>query len=142
MIVFDVNVVLALFVTDHSHHLRAQRWFTDVQRGDETFGVPQIVWHSVVRLATNRRANDPPASIASVFDFIDVFRRYAGYRTVDPGRRHLDILRATCVAGAATADLVPDAATAAIAIEHGATVASFDRDFARFPDLRWIVPGE
>ncbi|MBB4139932.1 DUF5615 family PIN-like protein [Microbacterium invictum] len=35
-----------------------------------------------------------------------------------------------------------DAVIAAIAIEHGATVVSFDRDFARFPALRWEVPSE
>jgi predicted nucleic acid-binding protein len=33
-----------------------------------------------------------------------------------------------------------DAALAAIAIEHGATVCTTDRDFARFPQLVWTDP--
>ena len=41
----------------------------------------------------------------------------------------------------ATADLVPDAVIAAIALEHGAAVASLDRDFARFPSIDFVVPG-
>jgi uncharacterized protein len=35
---------------------------------------------------------------------------------------------------------VPDAHLAAIAVEHGATIATRDRGFARFPGLRWIDP--
>jgi predicted nucleic acid-binding protein len=33
-----------------------------------------------------------------------------------------------------------DAAPAAIAIEHGATLCTTDRDYARFPELEWRNP--
>jgi len=33
-----------------------------------------------------------------------------------------------------------DAVLAAIAIEHGATVCTTDRDFSRFPDVEWTNP--
>jgi hypothetical protein len=36
--------------------------------------------------------------------------------------------------------LVSDAVLAALALEHGAALASTDRDFARFPGLRWVNP--
>jgi uncharacterized protein len=36
--------------------------------------------------------------------------------------------------------LVPDAALAAIALEHGATLYTTDRDFSRFSMLRWTNP--
>lgn len=36
--------------------------------------------------------------------------------------------------------LTIDAALAALAIENGAVLASTDRDFSRFPDLRWVNP--
>ena len=39
-----------------------------------------------------------------------------------------------------TANLVPDAQLAALAVEHGLTVYSADSDFARFPGLSWINP--
>ena len=35
-----------------------------------------------------------------------------------------------------------DAALAAIAIEHGATLCSTDRDFSRFAGLDWVNPIE
>lgn len=37
-------------------------------------------------------------------------------------------------------NLVPDAHLAALALEHGATIASSDREFARFPGVRWADP--
>ncbi len=36
--------------------------------------------------------------------------------------------------------LIPDAALAALAIEHGVALASTDTDFARFRELRWNNP--
>jgi uncharacterized protein len=36
----------------------------------------------------------------------------------------------------ARADLIPDAVLVAIAIEHECTIATPDRDFARFPSVR------
>jgi len=42
--------------------------------------------------------------------------------------------------GAGKTSLVPDSHLAALAIEHGLTLCSLDRDFARFPGLRWQNP--
>lgn len=39
-----------------------------------------------------------------------------------------------------TANLIPDAHLAALALEHGLEVCSADGDFARFPGLRWHNP--
>jgi uncharacterized protein len=41
-----------------------------------------------------------------------------------------------------TGPLVTDAALAALAFEHGATLCSVDRDFRRFKGLRLIDPTE
>ena len=139
---FDVNVVLALHIRKHPHHAVATEWFARLGSAGETFGVPLPVWHSFVRLATNHRVNKPPETLAEVFGFVDRMTRQGGYRRIEAGPRHLQVFREVCLAALARENLVPDAVLAAIAIENGATVASFDRDFARFPNLRWIVPGE
>lgn len=44
------------------------------------------------------------------------------------------------VSGAPTANLVPHAQLAALAIEHGLEVMTPDSDFARFPGVRWRNP--
>lgn len=63
----------------------------------------------------------------------------------------VDLARALTLAGAvddqeirpggAAANLVPDAHPAALAVEHGAGLYSFDRDLDRFSDVRWPEPG-
>ena len=59
---------------------------------------------------------------------------------LDPGERHWEILGDLMRSGQTTGPLVMDAAMAAMAIEHGATLYTTDRDFARFPGLKWIDP--
>lgn len=42
--------------------------------------------------------------------------------------------------GQTTGPLVMDAVLVALAIEHGATLCTTDRDFSRFPGLKWMNP--
>lgn len=58
----------------------------------------------------------------------------------EAGRRHLDALREMVAATGAGGNLVNDAHLAALAAELGATVVTFDNDFARFPGLVWERP--
>ena len=37
-------------------------------------------------------------------------------------------------------NLVNDAHLAALALEHGADIVSFDADFSRFEGARWLTP--
>lgn len=142
MILLDVNVVFPLLADGHANHAIAREWFADVVRSGELYGFPVAVLHSHLRLVTNRTTLDPPASIGEAFATVGGLLGHARFRWIEAGERHLDLMYETCIAGGATRNLINDAALAAIAIENGAGIASFDRDFARFPGLRWIVPGE
>jgi hypothetical protein len=44
------------------------------------------------------------------------------------------------VDGQASGPLVSDAEVAALTIEYGGVLHTADRDFARFPGLRWMNP--
>lgn len=56
-----------------------------------------------------------------------------------PTERHRELL-AGLLDGESRADVVNDAHLAALAIEHGLTVCSTDRDFSRFAGVRWENP--
>src|ERR671925_32603 len=56
----DVNVVLAAHRGDHPHHQPVRAWFDETVAGDEPFAVPDLVWASFLRLATNRRIFEVP----------------------------------------------------------------------------------
>lgn len=53
-----------------------------------------------------------------------------------PSERHWRILDDVAARGQARGPRLMDAHLAALAIEHGATLATTDRGFARFPELR------
>jgi toxin-antitoxin system PIN domain toxin len=57
-----------------------------------------------------------------------------------PGESHWSILSGLVASGKARGSMMMDAHVAALAIEHGATLATSDRDFARFPRLRLLDP--
>jgi hypothetical protein len=60
--------------------------------------------------------------------------------TLVPGERHWDIFQRLCREANAKGNLIPDAYLAALAIESGAEWITTDRDYARFPGLRWRHP--
>ncbi len=53
---------------------------------------------------------------------------------------HWEIFSRFLSEGQAVGALVMDAHLAALAVEHGATLATTDRDFARFADLQTFNP--
>ena len=48
---------------------------------------------------------------------------------------------AAALAAAPHAYVIAAAGCGKLAIEHGVGIASFDSDFARFPELAWVNPG-
>ena len=142
MLLLDVNVVVAAYREDLSQHEVISDWWNELIEHRQPFTVPTIVWASFVRLVTNRRIFDPPASLGEAFDFVTVVCDQPAHVLLGPGPKHLELLRRTCEESDATGDLVSDAVIAAIALEHGCTVASLDRDFARFQSIDHVVPGQ
>jgi toxin-antitoxin system PIN domain toxin len=140
VILLDVNVVVAAQRDDHPQHGTVRPWLDALVDAGEPFGAPATVWASAVRLTTNRRIFVGPATPEEAFAFIQAVQSQRSYQSIEPGPRHLGVFRAVCIGSNATADLVPDAFLAAVALENAATVASFDRDFARFDGLDWIIP--
>ena len=59
---------------------------------------------------------------------------------VEPGDRHWDIFRRLCIETGTRGARITDAWFAALAIESGCEWITLDRDFARFPGLKWSPP--
>lgn len=135
MLLLDVNVVLAAHRGDHPHHRPVRDWFDTMLSGQERFAVPPLVWSSFLRLATNRRIFEVPTPRADAFAFVEATCAQPLHLPINPGPRHVALLRQLCDEGDAMGDLVADATIAAVAAEHGCAVVTLDRDFARFPSV-------
>jgi uncharacterized protein len=136
----DVNIVLAAHRDDHPRHRPVRSWFDATLSGDEPFAVPMWVWSAFLRLATNRRIFAVPTPRPDAFAFIDATCAQPLHVSVEPGPRHLALLRRLCDKADATGDLVPDAVIGAIAVEYDCELVTLDRDFARFPSVRRLRP--
>jgi hypothetical protein len=97
------------------------------------------VW-AFLRIATNPRVFDQPLTIDEAVDIVGSWFEQPTVGVLEPGERHWELLQRLTDRGQATGQLVMDAALAAVAIEHGATLYTTDRDFARFPGLTWVNP--
>lgn len=140
MKLLDVNVLLPAYRDDHPDHAEARAWLDTLLAGEEQFGVPWTVWWSFLRLATHPRIFPEPSPRDEALEFVQAVRGQPGHVPVEPEQRHPNCLARTCALGEVGGDLVPDAALAALALEHACTVVSYDRDFARFPNIHWTTP--
>jgi uncharacterized protein len=138
MLIPDVNVLVAAYRTDHVDHLVARSWLESTTTGVEPLGITESVLAAVVRIVTNPRIFRTPTPGVEIFDQLEKLREVA--HVIRPGRTWWSIFRELCVKSSVRGPLVSDAAHAATAIEAGATWVTFDRDFARFPGLRWRTP--
>lgn len=142
MKLLDVNVVLAAHRDDHPHFDTAREWLEQMLKECSPFSVIDLVAVTFLRIATNRRIFSIPTPTAEAFAYLNALRSQPGHTLLAAGPRHFDLLQRLCEELEVSGDLVPDAQLAAIAIEHACELVSFDRDFARFPELRWTRPSQ
>lgn len=125
---------------DAREHGEYRRWLMSALAADEPVGVSDLVLSGFVRVVTHPRVFADPTPARLALEFADALRRHPNAVGVAPGRRHWSIFERLCRECAAVGNLVPDAFLAALAIESGAEWVTTDRDFSRFPGLRWRHP--
>lgn len=140
MILIDANLLLYAYDPDCPQHEPSRRWLEQALSGRELVRFSWMTLWAFLRISTNPRVFVRPLSVEEAHDTVASWLEQSNAGIVEPGERHLEILGTLLREGQATGPLVMDAALAALAIEHGATLCSTDRDFARFPHLEWEDP--
>lgn len=140
MMLADVNVLVSAFRPDAEHHRTCRAWLDATVEAEAPFAVSPQVLSSVIRVATHRRIFNPPSLLDEAIAFCENLLGQPHARTVSPGEAHWAIFRKICLEANARENLVTDAWFAALAIENGCEWVTLDRDYARFPGLRWRTP--
>ncbi|HEY7119014.1 MAG TPA: type II toxin-antitoxin system VapC family toxin [Tepidisphaeraceae bacterium] len=140
MILPDVNVLIYAFRKDVPQHAICRRWLDGVVTGDARFGISPLALAAVVRVTTNPAAYRIPDSTEDAIGFCEDLLGQPHCQVVEPGERHWDIFRRLCIECDIRGPRVSDAWYAALAIEWGCEWVTFDRDYGRFPGLKWLVP--
>ena len=140
MILWDVNLLLYAATTQTAHHERCHTHLQNLLDGGESFAYGEVILAAVVRIATNPRVFDPPASPESVLAFCRAIRTNPQAVAVSPGPRHWSIFEDLVLSCGLRGGDTTDAYLAALAIEHGCEWWTADEGFARFSSLRWCNP--
>lgn len=140
MILPDVNVLVYAYREEAEDHGDYREWLESAINGDSAFGLSDLVLSGFLRVVTHPRIFVPPSPRAHAMQFAEALRERPNRVAVTPGPDHWRIFRRLCDESGAKGNLVPDAFLAALAIERGCEWITTDRDFARFPGLRWRHP--
>jgi hypothetical protein len=140
MVLPDVNILIYAFRTESPFYALCNAWLVRTLADDAPFGVSPLALGALIRITTNRRSFPSPSTLEEAFAFCEDLMNSPNCRIVEPGDRHWRIFRRLCEDSGTTGGPVTDAWYAALAIEHGCDWITLDRDFARFPGLRWRGP--
>jgi toxin-antitoxin system PIN domain toxin len=141
MMLVDTNVMIYAHRRDAKRHPEYRDWLQAMINGPEPYAVADFAVTGMVRVVTDRRIyREETTTIRDALAFASKIRDQPHATVVDPGARFWPLFNHLCLVAGASGKLVPDAYLAALAIEHGCEVISADKDFRRFPGLRWRHP--
>jgi toxin-antitoxin system PIN domain toxin len=141
VILVDVDLLLVATLEEANRHAAARAWFTERLSGSALVGLPWSVLTGFVRVAAQPRAWERPVALRTSLGIVRSWLSRPCVWTPEPGTAHLGILERLLEDGDSPRHMT-DAHLAALAIEHGLTLCSLDRDFARWQaaGLRWEQP--
>jgi uncharacterized protein len=140
VIVLDANILLYAYDSISSHHAKARSWVERVFSGPDPVGLPWQTISAFLRIMTNPRLPGGRFSLEEGAHIADLWLEQPNVRLLVPGDDHWLLFRQTIVDGQALGALITDAQLAALTMEYGGVLHTTDRDFARFPGLRWTNP--
>jgi len=140
VILIDVNVLVYAHREDAPDHAAYRKWLQDAIVSEAAYGISDLVLSGFLRAVTHPRVFRVPTPMRLALAFTHALRERPNCVLVSPGPRHWEIFARLCRAAAVKGNLVPDAYLAALAIESGSEWITTDRDYSRFPGLRWRHP--
>ena len=140
MIVLDVNLLIYAYSTTFPEHDRAREWVEDAFSGDSLVGLPWQTISAFICILTNPNLPGERFSTKEIVTIVDEWTEQPNVRLLSPGERHWSVFQQMLLDGQARGPMTTDAQLAALTVEYGGVLHTTDRDFSRFPGLRWVNP--
>lgn len=140
MIVVDANILLYAYDADSDKHDKARAWVEEVFSSASPVGLPWQTVSAFLRIVTNPKLKGKRFTAAEAIAIVEQWIEQPNLRLLAPGEHHWDILRQMIADGQARGPMIRDAQLAALTLEYGGVLHTTDRDFSRFPGLRWKNP--
>lgn len=139
--IVDANVLLYAVDAASSHHERSRKWLDTSLGGAEAVGLAWVALLAFIRIGTNPSILPTPMTTDEATVQVETWLSAPAAVVTHPTARHPGLLRGLLRDTGTGGNLTTDAHLAALAVEHGAEVVSYDRDFARFPGVGHRLPG-
>jgi len=140
VIVLDANLLLYAYNSAAPNHARARQFAEDVFSGTEAVGLPWQTVSAFLRIITNRQLIGERLSMEEAPAVVEEWAAQPMVHLLAPGDRHWAFFRRMLVEGKVSGPMTTDAELAALTMENGGVLYTTDRDFARFPGLKWVDP--
>jgi toxin-antitoxin system PIN domain toxin len=136
----DANVLLYAVNESGPRHEEALGWLDHALSSREVVGFAWTVMLAFLRLSTKVGLFPHPLATGEATRRVRLWLEQPPSAVVEPTARHLDVVAGLLEGAGTGGNLVSDAHLAALALEHDATIVSYDNDFGRFRGLRWRLP--
>jgi toxin-antitoxin system PIN domain toxin len=138
----DTNLLIYATFADAPEHARTRAWLeTSLRDEDAPVALCWPVVYAFVRLIASPRVFAQSAvSLKQGWATAQAYLRQPNVAVVSHGPKHEAIAAELAATPGLRSEDVPDLELAALAIEHGLTLASHDSGFRRFEGLRTFDP--
>jgi uncharacterized protein len=136
----DTNVLVYALTPSDVHHESSRAWLGAAFSGRETVLLPWVSLVGFLRIVTHPRLYANPLRAEVALALVEDWLSLPHVVAPEPDDRHVARMAGALAATGRGGNLVNDAHLAALAIQYGAEVVTFDSDFGRFPGVRWITP--
>ena len=140
MIVLDANILLYAYDSDSREHAKARAWVEKVFSEAQPVGLPWQTIAAFLRITTNRSLPGQRLGMQEAIGIVDSWLAQPNIRLLTPGDNYWPLFQQLSVEGQILSAHVSDTHLAALTLEYGGILCTTDRDFARFPALRWKNP--
>lgn len=138
MILLDLNLLIFAHQSEAPDHEAARNWLNKaLGDGEEEIAIAWVVVLGFLRITTNCKW----LTVGEALEKMQRFLATPNIVMVSPGESHFSILASQLEKLGSGGNLTTDVHLAALAIEHGATVATHnEKDFKKFDYVDWFNP--
>ena len=132
----DTNLLVYCVNGTSLYHRKAVNWLETALNEPAGVGFAWLALVGFVRIATHPKVLPTPLTVASATGMVDEWIAQPRASILQPTQRHGDVLAKLLLLVGTAGNLTNDAHLAALSIEHGCTVGTFDTDFKKFPGIK------
>ena len=140
MILVDASVLLYAYEPRSEHHQTCRSWLEKAFSGEEPVCLAWVTILAFIRIITNPGIFEAPLTASEATDVVASWLARPAVFILEAGERRWELLRTLLLESQLSGAHVMHAFLAALALENGATLATTDRDFSRFPKLKLSDP--